>query len=284
MARYNREFLVPYLNNLCALHLAKDRLMCCYDRARCDRSELEHGPRFEKPQWPEPEDVGDTITITLVLGLLAGFLFLGSDVAPSLRAVFLPLLCACLVGIFLLWSRLFLRYARRKHTFQKAYIAYEARCRKWREDAEKEKSKLDNQMHEYQEEINRIDMVLKQVYSANIIPSMYRNKYAAVYLYDWFGTSGADDLDHALSMYVLEEIKARLDRIIEQQSEMILNQRLMLAKQQESIDAQNRHSDMMRSKLDQLQATEEERLRYERMTEANTAATAYFAAATYLKS
>lgn len=104
-----------------------------------------------------------------------------------------------------------------------------------------------------------------------------------VYLYDWFGTSGADDLDHALSMFVLEEIKARLDRIIEQQSEMILNQQLMIANQQKTQELQIAHAKMMRNKVQQLQATEEERLRYDRMIEANTRGMAYFAVADYLR-
>ena len=133
-------------------------------------------------------------------------------------------------------------------------------------------------------ELEKTQDLKRFVYGVNVIPKHYRDFYATVFLYDWFAHGGSSDLDMALNTYVLEEIKSRLDRIIEQQSEIILNQRLMMAKQQESIDAQNRHSDMMRRKLNQLQATEDERLRYERMTETNTAVTAFLAAATYLKS
>ena len=121
------------------------------------------------------------------------------------------------------------------------------------------------------------------VYNANIIPAQYRNIYAAVYLYDWFSTSGADDMDHALSMFVLEEIQSKLDRIIANQEEMIINQEILIANQRKSIEEQRAHNSIVQSKIATLQATQDEQLRYIQMTEAETAACAYFAAADYIR-
>ena len=132
-------------------------------------------------------------------------------------------------------------------------------------------------------EINRINTVLNRVYNANVIPYQYRNMYASVYLYDYFSGSREDDLALALNTFVLEQIKERLDVIIEQQSEMILNQRIMIAKQEKTIQLQQAHTAMMQNKLNQIVASNEERNQYLRMIEGNTAATAYFAAADYIR-
>ena len=93
----------------------------------------------------------------------------------------------------------------------------------------------------------------------------------------------ADDLDHALSMFVLEEIKAKLDRIIENQKEIIFNQYQIASNQQKFMEQQQRHSAMMHAKLDQIQANNEERNAYLHMIESNTATTAFFATADYIR-
>ncbi len=133
-------------------------------------------------------------------------------------------------------------------------------------------------------EIKEASDTLQKIYDANIIPRRYRDIYIAIYLYDWFSTSQSDDLDMALNMFVLEEIKEKLDKIIENQSEIILNQYMIMANQKKSMELQEEHSRMMHRKLDQIEASNEERNTYLRMIEGNTAATAYFAAADYIRS
>lgn len=151
------------------------------------------------------------------------------------------------------------------------------------EQSKKKAISVRNEARLCQQESNRIDSVLHKVYSANIIPSYYRNIYVSVYLYDWFSTSGSDDLDHALSMFVLEEIKDRLDRIIENQIRQLVNQEIMLSNQYRSMEQQKSYERMMRNKLNQISATQMEQLSYTKMIEGNTAAVAYFAAADYLR-
>ena len=139
-----------------------------------------------------------------------------------------------------------------------------------------------NEMRECRIEIERVKEVLRRVYYANIIPGHYRNMYAAVFLYDWFSTGRSDDLDMALNMFVLEEIKEKLDRIIKNQEEIILNQYLQLAEQRRTLELQEEHAAMMESKLNQINASNDERNTYLAMIESNTAVTAYFTTANYL--
>ena len=74
-----------------------------------------------------------------------------------------------------------------------------------------------------------------------------------------------------------------MDQIIANQSDVILNQRIMIANQQRTIEHQKSYENMMRTKLNQIQTTQEQQLGYVRMIESNTAVTAYFAAADYIR-
>lgn len=142
---------------------------------------------------------------------------------------------------------------------------------------------LNRQLQGARDERQRVSTLLQKSYGANVIPGQYRNVYAAMYLYDYFRNSRADDLDLVLNTFVLEQIKERLDIIIASQSEMILNQRILMANQEKSIEQQRFHHDQLMDKLDQIHAQGEERNLYEQMIESHTAASAYFAAAEYIR-
>lgn len=133
-------------------------------------------------------------------------------------------------------------------------------------------------------ECGKIDKLLTQNYSLNVIPGWYRDMYAAVYLYDWFSNSYSDDLDMALNTFVLEQIKEKLDIIIRNQSEELLNQRIIIANQNESMRQAGQHHAELMNKLNQMHAAGEERKTYLEMIERNTAIDAYFSMATYLRS
>ncbi|MBO5954084.1 MAG: hypothetical protein J6Q53_08240 [Oscillospiraceae bacterium] len=133
------------------------------------------------------------------------------------------------------------------------------------------------------EERKKIDALLEKAYSANVIPNKYRDMYATVYLYDWFSTSMATDMDMALNMFVLEEIKDRLDTIIKMLNKSLLNQRIIIENQEKSIKQQEQWHKQMCDKLDKMQVTAEENTRYLAMIEANTATVSYFAYADYIR-
>ena len=166
--------------------------------------------------------------------------------------------------------------------YLRALRQYEATSQRIAEERKKIEP-LERELRIYQQEKRRIERVLDEVYSANIIPSRYRDLYSAAYLYDWFFTGQSDDLDHALAMYVLEEIKARIDRVIEQQGEQLLYHRIEIANQQKSMEQQKQTARMIRSKLDAIQATEEERLSCDRMMAGGIATIEYLAEADYIK-
>ena len=169
-------------------------------------------------------------------------------------------------------------------------IEYEEAEKKYKEIEAKNQEMRDEHLENYERGIesceieqSKIKTLLNDAYAVNIIPSQFRNLYASVYLFDYFNTSQANDIEKAFTLFSLDEIKTRLDTIIENQSEMILSQRLMLAEQQNTKELQQQYATTMKSKIDKLNASNEERNTYLNMIEANTRATAYFALADYLK-
>lgn len=304
MTRYNREFLIPYLHDLCALYVAEQKLQNAISQTeqRIRYCSCEHYPLT--PKEPVEQSISGWTWFLFVFGgfwIISGlYMILVLMIDPS-GIGSMPLSAGwamSFMALFLLGALpLYLgiqEYREIEEKNRRAKLQYETAVEKYaramkkaycdNEHNKKQLPILRRELSGQEAELEKVHDMRRFVYGANIIPKHYRDFYATVFLYDWFAHGASDDLDMALNTYVLEEIKARLDRIIEQQSEIILNQRLMLAKQRESVDAQNRHNELMRSKLDQLQTTEDERLRYERMTETNTAVTAFFAAANYLKS
>lgn len=304
MARYNRDFLVPYLHDLCALYLAERKLKndIWQTSQKIQYCSREHYPSV--PREPKEQPISGWTWFLLIFGgfwIMGGLYMMLVLVADPSGIGSMPLEAGWAissVALFILgvaplclgiqeYREIEKRNIRAKSQYKIEVDRYtravEQACRD-NEHNVKQLPILRRKLRGQEAELEKTLDVRRFVYGANVIPKHYRDFYATVFLYDWFAHGGSDDLDMALNTYVLEEIKARLDRIIEQQSEMILNQRLILAKQQESINAQNQHSDMMRRKLNRIQATEDERLSYERMTETNTAVTAFFAAANYLKS
>ena len=303
MAKYDREFLVPYLQDICAYYLADRKLN---QKINYEESRIKHYQEMRyipKPETPHYED--SSIGCFGLFALFFAFIGLFLLIIPIIGHLKVPF-WGYVLGLFALVSGgyvFLLAFSSSKYTES----CNEEKRRQYDDDmsnyirnvrsAEEEREykltfipEIRKEIVQITEERNEARHLLSLAYSANIIPNQYRNIYAAVFLYDWFSTSGANDLDMALNMFVLEEIKSKLDRIIEHQAEIILNQRIMISNQgrmidnqHQSMEMQREHRRMMQKKLDRIQATEEERLRYEKMVESNTAATAYFAWANYLK-
>ena len=285
MTRYNRDILVPYLQNICALYLVRERLRNWYWNAskKVDVQEV----YYHKPQIPDYKDPIGCIFYLLV-GFVVFFLILARIAYKNTNnwmmviiCVILALICLNLVVVFIRDTEAKNKQMREEYNAQ--LIASENSYFEEVERVKQEKNKIQKRMDGYLREINRIDALLDKLYSANIIPTMYRDSYAAIYLYDWFRTGSSDDLDHALSMYVLEQIKSRLDTIIDNQSQMIINQSMMMANQVRSMEQRRLYEKQMMAKMDQLQVTADEKLRYTRMIESNTAALNFFATANYLR-
>ena len=293
MAKYDREFLVPYLENLCALHLAEIKLNKYVNSTQNRVNSLLKGHNYAEPSRPIYDPTIDpgafkVFKISLIIIVVSFLIALASG--EGILSFLLVFVCAISIIVFV--GSIFVLISGAIGTkdtnndedrnYRKAMEMYNAAKVQDRADHQKGLVLLD-QLQGPIAERGKVRSLLQEAYNANVIPGQYRNKYAAVYLYDYFRNSRADDLDLVLNTFVLEQIKAKLDIIIQNQSEIILNQCIAAARQEQALDDQRNYHDRMMNKLDQIHAQGEERLQYERMIESNTAAAAYFVAADYIR-
>lgn len=111
--------------------------------------------------------------------------------------------------------------------------------------------------------------IRQQVYGVNIIPNRYRNIYVAYFLFDYFNTSRETDLDKVIQTLLLDEIVQRLDKIILQLEEVVLNQRRQaaLTERQNEMIANNHREQMKR--MARMERNQELQVDYLNMIEQN---------------
>lgn len=291
MSKYNRDFLVPYLENLCALHLAHRKVNNDIDKIKREINSCNKGISLPSAAEPNYESVFSIKDLLLTIWSLANFwaasvvFSVGGTMASFMNFVGWILIlfsCGLLVYMVIRIKTAVEKNEERKQDYIKRLEKRE-KAKKMNESllaAVPQKKKTLDSLYD---EKSKIRDLLTQAYNVNVIPLQYRDIYAIMYLYRWFVGGREDDVGAALAVYVLEEIKAKLDTIIENQSEIILNQRIERAERMKSFEAQERHHVEMCDKLDKMQVTAEEHSQYLEMIESNTKATAYFAAAEYFR-
>ena len=292
MAKYDRDFLVPYLEDICALQLSKQELLKMIDSSKREISIINEealakvaAPRLEAYKGEGDLTGAGTGCLAVICGLMAILFFFVALISGELAMLLIPGILV-IVEIFLCVQS----FGAKGSENEQIKIRNDARERKHAieqmaalEVVEPQVNAVKERISVYEKEIKKVDALLEKQYSINVIPRWYRDLYPVVYLYDWFSNSRADDLDLALNTLVLEQIKDRLDTIIRNQSAMIINQRIMIANQQQSMEQAKKHHARLMAKLDRIEASNEDRNMYLSMIEANTAANAYFSAANYLK-
>lgn len=292
MAKINREFLVPYLQNICAVELQIKKLGEDIARtvAAVERIEKEcacNRPyrRIAEKERLTLEDVGGLFVTGFVLMVIALILcgIFGWFKSPlSLLAFFIPFIVPFIASSWMRSSEQKEQQEYYDHEYYEALALYKRKEQEW-QNAQPRIQEIQKERQELQSALADAFMLREQLYDVNIIPMQYRNIYVAVYLHQYFSTGLADDLDMVLQTFILEEIKVKIDKVIALQTESILNDRIMIANQQKSLEAHRDHQIYMENKARQIASSMEEQTTYLSMIEANTSANAYFAAACYYK-
>lgn len=297
MARMNREILVPYLQDVCALHLAKKKYQDQIAALHAEAGAVRAGAVLRRP--PMQEKVSGSVFLLgailggyaavfgLMIGVPAVFLEeigLGEGGLSSFGSILLVggFITACVCGVLHLLTQPFIN-DRIEQKNQQDLRNWALQSSRRRASAEAQCDTISNQIRDVERQISVIDGLLAKAYNANLIPSRYRDIYAAVYLYDWFSTGMSDDMDMALNTYVLEQIKSRLDTIIRNQAEQIINQRTIIANQARTMNMIERNALQMRAKVSRMNESLEKQNMYLKMIDSNVAATRYFAEETYKK-
>ncbi|MGN1307515.1 MAG: hypothetical protein ACI4V3_07580 [Faecousia sp.] len=290
MAHLNRDFLVPYLQDVCAVELMIEKLTSEKEKAQNRIQKIKSDNTCPRPCRRTPkvdgwdaEQVGGMFGlgfVGMIIGIVLSLIFKWYRSPWSLLAVLGPY---PLVFFLTIWSHHSERIAAEEwcdEDFRQQEAEY-ANSMLALEKARPEIKRLESRIAALKIDLDKAKRLRTKLYNVNVIPDGYRNIYAAVFLYRYFSTSRADDIDAVLQTLILEEIKAKLDQIISMQSEIILNQERMIANQRASLESQRKHQAYMENKARQIASSIEEQNIYMEMTAANTAATAYFAAANY---
>lgn len=283
MAKYDRRFLVPYLRDVCSVELLYSRtardLASCEDMlAYARKKENRKAERVEKPSLLEKlaiHFIGYSIVIIFAL-------YLNSHPSGILALLFV-LVAGLIVGVSLatIWKipgeyshdlRKYEAYLAEQATYDKEKVRY----RELANIQEKKITLLRKQQYSVKE-------LRQQVYSVNVIPSKYRNLHAAYYLFDFFSSCAEDDLGRVIQTMLLDDIIARLDKIIAQNEEILLNQRYQIALQenQNRMMAKN-HREQMKA-IARMERNQELQMDYQRMMVQNQAVTNFFLTYDFLR-
>jgi predicted membrane protein len=324
MACYNREFLVPYLNNLCALELARVKTRELLNQANGEIARLnqavdsiqirpmEDTPRLSMSVEPEKTQAEAhkhaMWALVFVVAFLVSFYIFISDGDRNYTSTFeginawVVVLSPIGVAVNLVYMIGFkiqlhgevktANKQKRAHeeavsAQKRSYNAYVSKTAAAKSQAIAERDRrlpaLSSDAKLYETKIGELNALIDRAYRANVVPTPYRNVYAAWYLSEYFSSSGANDVDVVLQTFVLEQIKERLDRIIEQQQQIIFNQQRAYAEQVAARMGQERFRSEMIDRLDRIGASGEERERYLSMIDSNVRATFWMSVAGYLK-
>lgn len=127
-------------------------------------------------------------------------------------------------------------------------------------------------------EIKEAKLLLQKAYDINIIPKQFRNIYAVWFIYDYIVTS-TESLSAAFLHCDLDKIKQKLDTIIEQQKEIIINQRILMAQNAQMIE-QNQQT---LNRLASIESNTERAAQYAEIASNNAEACAWIGLANYIK-
>ena len=292
MAQYNHEVLVNYLRDVYSMELLVRKIQ---ENIYSTRKDIQHEQAIvaeaESTPIPTEHELSPQKSISpyIIAGFITLFISFGFFTLPTVGALLGLLGISVSIAIFF-WAGSVSsdntesqEIERRiiKERFQNDIEEYENLLVL----ANSYRASLPSQINDYNTTVSHLQEAkekLQQVYAVNIIPNKYRTIYVAYYLYDYISSCRETDVDRVLQTMLLEQIIAKLDKIIAQQEEIILNQRMQLAKQDHLIaQSKQQHTEQMKI-LYGLEKNQQIQNDYLAMTEANTRITNYFVTADYI--
>lgn len=232
---YKREVLVPYLTELYGIEVTWHTLRDKYEKYRI---RIQEDERILSKK-SEIEAIQLTAPVTpaappFPLKYKACSIFCGVFAIPMLMLdlgiIYLPLL----YGVYYFYKKG--KNEQENKTYrtiaenEKKLRQYKTDCNnleKWKTAiAEKEECyPVDaGRKEELLAELNRCAEIRDKAYSINIIPQQYRNLGAIAYLYEYFSSSKATDLDNIIQTMILSDVNRKISNIENRLNQIISNQ------------------------------------------------------------
>ncbi|MCL2463496.1 MAG: hypothetical protein FWF28_00265 [Micrococcales bacterium] len=275
---YDRNVVIVHLRNLRFLEMARERLRG--NLADADWKIANNG-QARQPSFPRHESVDEDLTATIVgwsiTTAVLGLILWGVRHVHVLVQIAWVLtgIAAIIAGIAIAMG--IYRASENSRAFRLDRARYDKQvsddwARVQRELAER--AMLIDARPRMLLEWQAADALLKKAYGANIIPSQFRTLYAVYFLYEFLSTS-REPLHEALLHYDLDEIKRKLDVVIEQQEQIIINQEIQISQN----DQMKRQSDEILKHAIATERNTETAAQYTRVAAANSEALVWAAGA-----
>ena len=175
---------------------------------------------------------------------------------------------------------------RASRAFEKSFSAFKTECKQGLINNQRVIDKLESNIKGLKEEKEKFENALQRAYSLNIVPKQFRNIYAVYYLND-FIQSSRESLTTALLHFDLKQIQNKLDKIIDQLEEIIINQKILEA-QNEQLLQQNqeylKRFDRLEKTGKQILGATRDTAMYAELAASNAEAAALIGLANYLRS
>ena len=301
MANYDRRFLVPYLQDVCSVEMLCSKLQREINRCNANIDNLTYEidtAIIVEPKYPQRSDFrtdGDTMANSIVPSLIFFLtpIIIAITVFSKIGREGLGLIIVlALVAIFLggPWVLDIIGFVTENNAhYKKCLASYSENMEDYRRRkaalAEKraEIQKIKIQIDVLRQHLSSAKKLREQVYSVNVIPYDYRSLHVAYYLHRHFSTSQETDLEKVLQTMLLNDIVKRLDKIISQNEEGLLNQRIQIAMQEQAnrTMVENHREEM--AKIAKMEANQQLQIGYQQMLIENQRVTNFFLAADYLR-
>ena len=264
MARYDRRLLIPYLRDLYCTELLllkkKEEQQKTLEKRRKLRDQLQAEEIVDEPA--EQSSAG--LWILCLLSVLM-------CTAVILSAIFLDSHVA-LFGILLLGSVLIgavcIVFLIRKRKLRKEQLMERRQRSKWEEEQERLCRRIEY-CEQYLEELGEMCNILHGIrhslYSVNIIPVHYRTLYVVQYLFEYFKTSKADDVDLVLQTFAIEEIREPHQGVSRKLADLTLRQRMVLSNQMVGDEEQRRYAEVQLQAVAEMAENVDLQLQYQRI-------------------
>lgn len=269
---FNREVVIQYLSDLRNLEVIILKLSSRRTETT-EQIKLLGIPQFFKRNYPDYPR----------LLLPTGFILLIVQVFMFIHAISNEDTAILLLGVVCLIASIYclLVHSARKSEYEENEYEYQKRIKEDKDRVKKEldkKKSLQTQIQNIEKELNEAKNLLENSYSVNLIPLQYRNIQAVFYLYNYLSTS-QETLQNALLHCNLEEIKTKMDIMIKQQSDMILEMAIQNSQLSE-IREQNKN---LLNYAAQMEQNTTLAAQYARIAANNSRITAWIGLANYIK-
>jgi hypothetical protein len=295
MACYNREILCPYLRDVFTAELLCAKIKQESTEYQDEISTLYQmiNKNHQEPSIPNRADYHKDLYLSfgwIIVGAI--ITIIGYWIATSWKWFdFIGIIGGVFGALIVLAGILFLSSDIKNgdERYEEALSRYNEKIA----EISKEKSMIPamkETLAQYQQEYsvlqNRLQAATRlrdDVYNVNVIPKQYRNIKVASYLYEYFESCQECDLDRIIQTFLLDEIKQKLDRIIIQNEEILINQRMQIAADEERDRiSTERHREEMRG-IARMEQNQQTQIAQQKMIEKNQEVTNFFLAADYIR-